>query len=56
MKLDTKENEEATDMLIVNSQNLNLSVKATVEAAKTARIKLRTESGLRMKWVRKRNK
>ena len=40
-------------MLIGNAQNLNQSVKATVDAAKTASIKIRTDSGLNLKWVRR---
>lgn len=40
-------------MLIGNAQNLNLSVKATVEAAKSATIKIRTDSELHLKWIRK---
>ena len=51
--LASKEDEEATEMLIGNAQNLNLSVKATVEAAKAATIKIRADSGLRFEWVRK---
>ncbi len=40
-------------MLIGNAQNLNASVKATVQAAKSASIKIRTDSGIRLRWVRK---
>lgn len=53
LSLDAKEDTEATEMLIGNAQNLNLSVKATVDAAKTASIKMRTDSGLNLKWVRR---
>lgn len=49
----SKEDEEATEMLILNAQNLNASVKATVQASKSASIKLRTNSGLRFRWIRK---
>ncbi len=41
-------------MLICNAQNLNASVKETVQAAKAATIKIRTDSGVRFKWIRKR--
>ncbi|CAF0804091.1 unnamed protein product [Brachionus calyciflorus] len=51
----SKEDEEATEMLIVNAQNLNASVKATVRAAKSASIKLRPDSNLKMKWIRKKS-
>jgi vinculin len=49
----SKEDEEATDMLIINAQNLNESVKATVQAAKSASIKMKNCSRIRLKWVRK---
>ena len=40
-------------MLVGNAQNLMLSVKQTVTAAEAASIKIRTDDGLRLKWVRK---
>lgn len=40
-------------MLICNAQNLNASVKETLQAAKTASLKKKTNSGVRMRWVRK---
>lgn len=48
----SKEDEEATEMLICNAQNLNLSVQATVQAAKSASIKLKPDSILKMKWIK----
>ena len=49
----SKEDEEATEMLIGNANNLNMSVKATIAAAKSASIKIRTDSGIKLRWVRK---
>merc|ERR1719422_1583172 len=36
-----------------NAQNLMQSVKQTVTAAEAASIKIRTEAGIKLKWVRK---
>jgi len=49
----TEEDIEATEMLVGNAQNLMLSVKQTVTAAEAASIKIRTDAGIRLKWVRK---
>ena len=49
----TEEDQEATEMLVGNAQNLMQSVKLTVTAAEAASIKIRTDAGIRMKWVRK---
>jgi len=49
----TEEDQEATEMLVGNAQNLMQSVKLTVTAAEAASIKIRTEAGIAMKWVRK---
>jgi vinculin len=43
-------------MLIGNAQNLNASVKATLEAAKSASIKIRTDSGMKLRWIRKKTR
>ena len=51
--LGTEEDREATDMLIGNAQNLMQSVKHTVTAAEAASIKIRTDAGIRLKWIRK---
>ena len=51
--LGTDEDREATEMLIGNAQNLMQSVKQTVTAAEAASIKIRTDAGIRLKWVRK---
>jgi vinculin len=39
--------------LCLNAQNLMQSVKDTVRAAEAASIKIRTDSGLRLRWIRK---
>lgn len=49
----SQEDQEATEMLIGNAQNLMQSVKETVRACEAASIKIRTESGVRVLWVRK---
>ncbi|GLH15861.1 Catenin alpha [Gryllus bimaculatus] len=49
----TEEDQEATDMLVGNAQNLMQSVKETVRAAESASIKIRTDAGVRLRWVRK---
>ena len=55
LNLASKEDEEATEMLIGNAQNLNASVKATIEAAMSASIKIKTNSGMRLRWIRKKS-
>jgi len=49
----TEEDIEATEMLVGNAQNLMQSVKQTVTAAEAASIKIRTEAGIKLRWVRK---
>nr|CAD7569655.1 unnamed protein product [Timema californicum] len=49
----TEEDQEATDMLVGNAQNLMQSVKETVRAAESASIKIRTDAGIQLRWVRK---
>ncbi|KAL3079670.1 hypothetical protein niasHS_013952 [Heterodera schachtii] len=49
----TEEDEEAMEQLVLNAQNLMQSVKDTVRAAEAASIKIRTNSGLRLRWIRK---
>ncbi|XP_075589634.1 vinculin isoform X2 [Dermatophagoides farinae] len=49
----SQEDQEATEMLVGNAQNLMQSVKETVRACEAASIKIRTDSGVRMVWVRK---
>lgn len=49
----TEEDEEAMEQLVLNAQNLMQSVKDTVRAAEAATIKIRTNSGLRLRWIRK---
>lgn len=48
-----EEDEEAMQQLVLNAQNLMQSVKDTVRAAEAASIKIRTNSGLRLRWIRK---
>ncbi|KRZ67440.1 Vinculin [Trichinella papuae] len=43
--------QEAMQQLVLNAQNLMQSVKDTVRAAEAASIKIRTDSGLRLRWV-----
>ena len=40
-------------MLVGNAQNLMQSVKLTVTAAEAASIKIRTDAGITMRWIRK---
>lgn len=47
------EDREATEMLVGNAQNLMQSVKETVRACEAASIKIRTDSGMKLRWVRK---
>lgn len=49
----TDEDLEATEMLVGNAQNLMQSVKETVRACEAASIKIRTDSGMRVRWIRK---
>ncbi|XP_033120247.1 vinculin-like isoform X4 [Anneissia japonica] len=50
---DTEEDQEATEMLVGNAQNLMQSVKETVRAAEAASIKIRTDAGQKLRWVRR---
>jgi len=49
----TEEDQEATEMLVGNAQNLMQSVKETVRAAEAATIKIRTDAGIRLRWIRR---
>ncbi|XP_049881942.1 vinculin [Pectinophora gossypiella] len=50
----SEEDQEATEMLVGNAQNLMQSVKETVKAAEGASIKIRTEQGgYKLRWVRR---
>lgn len=49
----TEEDQEATDMLVGNAQNLMQSVKETVRSCEAASIKIRTDAGVRCIWKRK---
>ncbi|KAK2153089.1 hypothetical protein LSH36_308g04017 [Paralvinella palmiformis] len=50
----SEEDQEATEMLVGNAQNLMQSVRETVRAAEAASIKIRVDSGYSMRWIRKR--
>merc|ERR1739838_389006 len=53
----TKEEEDAavqaTELLVHNAQNLMMSVKDTVKYAEAASIRIRTDAGVKMRWVRR---
>eukprot|EP00092_Neocalanus_flemingeri_P006291 GFUD01006767.1.p1 GENE.GFUD01006767.1~~GFUD01006767.1.p1 ORF type:complete len:853 (+),score=238.10 GFUD01006767.1:61-2619(+) len=51
--MDTEEDQEAMDMLVFNAQKLNQAVKETVRAAEAASIRVRSDAGFKLKWVRK---
>lgn len=48
-----EEEVEATEMLVFNAQNLMLSVQSVIREAEAASIKIRTERGFVLRWVRK---
>jgi len=50
----SQEDDEATEMLVGNAQNLMQSVRDTVRAAEGASIKIRVQSGYSLRWVRRR--
>jgi len=50
----SEEDQEATEMLVGNAQNLMQSVRETVRAAQAASIKIRIDSGYTIRWARKR--
>ncbi len=50
---DPEKDEEATEMLIGNAQNLMQAVKETVRASEAASIKIRTDAGQKLRWVRR---
>ncbi|XP_036360825.1 vinculin isoform X10 [Octopus sinensis] len=50
----SQEDQDATEMLVGNAQNLMQSVKETVRAAEAASIKIRVDSGYTIRWIRKR--
>ena len=49
----TDEDNEATEVLIGNAQNLMSTVKSIVTAAEAMSIKIRTDAGVALQWVRK---
>ena len=50
----SEEDQEATELLVGNAQNLMQSVRETVRAAEAASIKIRVDSGYSLRWARKR--
>jgi len=53
VNMDTEEDQEAMDMLVFNAQKLNQAVKETVRAAEAASIRVRSDAGFKLRWVRK---
>jgi len=53
VNMDSEEDQEAMDMLVFNAQKLNQAVKETVRAAEAASIRVRSDAGFKLKWVRK---
>merc|ERR1719210_1374225 len=51
--METEEDQEAMEMLEYNAHRLNEAVKETVHAAESASIKVRSDAGFKLKWVRK---
>lgn len=49
----SQEDQEAMDMIVGNAQNLMQSIKETVRACEAASIKIRTDQGVRVRWIRK---
>ena len=51
--METEEDVEAMEVLVFNAQKLNEAVKETVRAAESASIRVRSDAGFKLKWVRK---
>ncbi|XP_069362769.1 extracellular matrix-binding protein ebh-like isoform X2 [Maniola hyperantus] len=49
----SKEDKEAMTMLVGNAQNLMTSIQEVVKAAASASVKIMSQRGCRMKWVRR---
>ncbi|CAB3232888.1 unnamed protein product [Arctia plantaginis] len=49
----TQEDKEAMDMLVGNAQSLMISIQDVVKAAASASVKIMSQRGARIKWVRK---
>lgn len=49
----SQEDQEAMDMIVGNAQNLMQSIKETVRACEAASIKIRTDQGVRVRWIRR---
>lgn len=54
MFVGSEEDQEATEMLVGNAQNLMQAVKETVRTAEAASIRIRVDSGYTIRWARKR--
>ncbi|XP_071749315.1 vinculin isoform X2 [Lepeophtheirus salmonis] len=52
-KMDSEEDQQAMDILVFNAQKLNQAVKETVRAAESASIRVRSDAGFKLKWIRK---
>ena len=52
-KEEEEEADQATEMLVLNAQNLMMSVKDTVRYAEAASIRIRTDTAGTVRWVRK---
>merc|ERR1719458_461754 len=51
--MDCEEDQEALELLVFNAQKLNEAVKDTVRAAESASIRVRSDAGFKLEWVRK---
>eukprot|EP00095_Tigriopus_kingsejongensis_P003227 maker-scaffold547_size140190-snap-gene-0.23 protein:Tk03227 transcript:maker-scaffold547_size140190-snap-gene-0.23-mRNA-1 annotation:"Vinculin" len=51
--VETPEDQEAMDMLVFNAEKLNQAVRETVGAAESASIRVRSDAGFKLKWIRK---
>uniref|UniRef100_A0A6G1S7H0 Vinculin n=1 Tax=Aceria tosichella TaxID=561515 RepID=A0A6G1S7H0_9ACAR len=49
----SQEDQEAMDMIVGNAQNLMSSIKDTVKSCEAASIKIRTDQGVKVRWIRK---
>ena len=51
--IDTEDDVEAMEMLVFNAQKLSEAVKETVRAAESASIRVRSDAGFKLQWIRK---
>jgi len=45
--------QQATELLVHNAQNLMMAVKDTVKYAEAASIRIRTDAGVKIRWIRR---